>query len=363
MQVAIRTDASFQIGSGHVMRCLALAEQMRSHDINVLFICREIAGNLNDLIASQGFALCRLPPPSGSSHSLDWNRHAAWLEVPWQKDADETAACLQQQGNIDCLLVDHYAIDKNWEQQQRLFAVKIMAIDDLADRYHDCDILLDQNLHKHPEKRYQTLLPDSCVQLIGPKYALLRPEFIELRRRLRRRDGRVRRVLFFFGGADLHDLTSKVLKAVRCMNIPQIELDVVVGGQNLHAEKVRSLCGQMYNTQYYHHVSNMGELMAAADIAVGGAGSTAWERCFLSLPSIIFSIADNQTANAKIIARCGAACYLGTGDSFDGTQFTDVFQSLLQQPERVLQMSRSASRMMDGWQGAEAIIHATRQWA
>lgn len=357
MQIAIRTDASFAIGSGHIMRCLTLAEQLRKKAVNVLFICRELAGNLNNFIADRGFDLYILPPPhEGISQELNWNYHASWLEVPWEQDADETVAYLQKHGNIDCLIVDHYAIEKNWEQRQRRFVQRIMVIDDLADRAHDCDLLFDQNLAEYPEEKYQGLLPNHCIQLIGPKYALLRQEFIEIRKHLRHRDGSIQRVVLYFGGADLYDLASKVLEAIWIMNIPQVQFDVVAGGQNSHAEKVQELCSQMPNTRYYCQVSNMSELMTGADLAIGGAGGTTWERCFLGLPAIIFSMADNQTANAELISRRGAACYMGRGDSFDCGKFIAIFQSLLRQPEYVMKMSRSAADIIDGWQGSEAII-------
>ncbi|WP_417915223.1 UDP-2,4-diacetamido-2,4,6-trideoxy-beta-L-altropyranose hydrolase [Candidatus Electronema sp. JM] len=363
MQIAIRTDASFAIGSGHVMRCLTLAEQLRKKNVDVLFFCRNLTGNLNNFIADRGFDLCVLPPPQhkGISQEFTWNFHAAWLEVPWEKDADETVGYLQKRGDIDCLIIDHYAIEKNWEQRQRPFAQRIIVIDDLADRAHDCDLLLDQNLDEYPEKKYQGLLPNHCIQLIGPKYAVLRQEFIEMQKHLRHRDGSVHRVVLSFGGADLYDLTSKVLEAIRIMNIQKIEFDVVAGGQNPHAEKVQELCSQMPNTRYYCQVSNMSKLMADADLAIGGAGGTTWERCFFGLPAIIFSMADNQTANAELISQRGAACYMGRGDSFDCGKFTAIFQSLLRQPEYVIKMSRSAADIMDGWQGSEAIIQHIMQ--
>lgn len=198
MKVVFRTDSSVQIGSGHVMRCLTLAEQLREMGVEILFICRELIGNLNDLIVSKGFNLCPLPAPEKFDVVLDWNQHASWLEVPWEKDANETTDCLKKSiGHADWLIVDHYALDTIWERRLRLQAANIMVIDDLADRPHDCNMLLDQNLYTNSESRYQGLVTENCLKFFGPRYALLRKEFIAARRQLRKRNGTIRRILIF----------------------------------------------------------------------------------------------------------------------------------------------------------------------
>ena len=143
MRVSIRTDSSRLIGSGHVVRCLTLADELRARGAEVLFICRELPGNLNRLLEEKGYDLCRLHAPEGNASQLNWNKHAAWLGIDWQQDAKETQACLQ--GDVDILIVDHYALDKDWESTLRPLVGKIMVIDDLADRQHDCDLILDQN--------------------------------------------------------------------------------------------------------------------------------------------------------------------------------------------------------------------------
>jgi UDP-2,4-diacetamido-2,4,6-trideoxy-beta-L-altropyranose hydrolase len=356
MQVAIRTDASLKIGSGHVIRCLALAERLRVQGADVLFICRELVGNLNDIITDRGFGLCCLPAPLDENFALIWNQHAAWLQVHWQNDADETSVCLKKWEKIDWLIIDHYALERNWEYQQRSLVSKIMVIDDLADRSHDCDVLLDQNLHDNLENRYKILIPANCVELLGPKYALLRSEFIEARNHLHKRNGIIQRILIFFGGVDVHDLTSKVIKIIQQMNIQQITIDVVVGGQNQHRKRIVALCEEMTNAQCYFQISNMSELMSAADLAVGGAGSMVWERCFLGLPAIIFSMAENQIENAEKISERGAAYYMGPAICFDCKKFTDILFSFLDKPNFILEMSRSAFSVMEDYQGIDAII-------
>lgn len=357
MHIVIRTDSSVQIGSGHVMRCLTLAERLREMGADVLFVCRELVGNLNDFISDRGFKLCRLPAPAARNLVLDWNRHASWLGIHWRDDASETLKCLRNKTErIAWLVVDHYALDRNWERQQRPLVDNIMVIDDLADRHHDCNLLLDQNLYKGSESRYKGLVPKDCLKLLGPKYALLRSEFIVARKYLHKRDGNIRRILIFFGGVDSADVTSKALEAVNSLNSPDIKVDVVVGDGNQQKEKVKHLCKSMPNAQYYCQVDNMAELMSAADIAIGGGGSTTWERCFLGLPSIVVTMADNQVEAAEIVARHGASHCMGSYDGFSADDLARILGKFINNSDRVLQMSIAASEIMQDFQGVDGVV-------
>ncbi len=152
MLVAIRVDSSTIIGSGHLMRCLTLAERLqRQEKAEIHFISRDLGGNLHNQIKKAGFCLHVLP-----RHSLDESLagYAEWLTVPQNVDAEETKAILQEIGKVDCLVVDSYALSKEWEREMRPVVNDIFVIDDLANRTHDCDILLDQNYYLDREKRY-----------------------------------------------------------------------------------------------------------------------------------------------------------------------------------------------------------------
>jgi len=186
MRVAIRVDASLEIGTGHVMRCLTLAGELRCKDARIVFVCRELSGHLCDLIASKGFEVYRLGFDnvlsdksslcSENGNTDNQPAHAAWLGVDQYTDAQQTIDVLQKDSPWDWLIVDHYALGAYWESAMRGVANKIMAIDDLSDREHDCNLLLDQNYFQEPNKRYKGLLPEHCETLLGPNYALLRPE-------------------------------------------------------------------------------------------------------------------------------------------------------------------------------------------
>ncbi|MFH1884106.1 MAG: UDP-2,4-diacetamido-2,4,6-trideoxy-beta-L-altropyranose hydrolase, partial [Planctomycetota bacterium] len=226
----IRADASGQIGTGHVMRCLTLADELRGRGAEVIFVCREFAGNLCGYIEEKGYIVHRLPVSNDQEHDFESNlKHASWLGADWQTDARQVEEVFKDlDTHLDWLVVDHYALDEKWEGYLRPYVKKIMVIDDLADRAHDCDLLMDQNFHENLESRYDGLVPPGCIKLLGPKYAALRPEFREVRKNLRKRDGHVKRIMIFFGGSDPTNETAKTLEAMYMLNRPDVAVDVVV---------------------------------------------------------------------------------------------------------------------------------------
>ena len=300
-----------EMGSGHLMRCLTLAVALREKGAEVLFISRELPGNLISYVKSKDFSVHCLPAPRLDREFQPESQHAGWLSVPWQVDAEEVTQILKKKDRQDWVIVDHYALDKRWETQVRPFTKRIMVIDDIADRPHDSDILLDQNLYQDMDTRYDGLVPMYCKKLLGPEFVLLRAEFIEARKNLRIRDGSVKRILIFFGGSDPTNETGKALDAVATLNRQDIAIDVVVGNANPHKDRIQHICTKMPSTTFYCQVENMAELMANANLGIGAGGSTMWERCYLGLPSITVVIAENQLEITKTVAARGAICNLG----------------------------------------------------
>lgn len=306
MNIVFRTDAAAAIGSGHVMRCLTLAKRYRREGHTVSFVMRELPSNSIAFVVDEGFAVHVLPyaPPAEAMTG-----YLAWLTVTQEQDAAETGEVLRAMGVIDRLVVDHYALDIVWESRCRPLARELMVIDDLANRRHDADILLDQNFYENAAQRYEGLLPPSCRLLLGPAHALLRDEFYEMKPR--RRDGSLRNILVFYGGSDLTDETTKALRALRALDLRAVEINVVVGASNLQREQVRALCAALPNAHYYCQVSDMAALMNAADLALGAGGTATWERLALALPSIVTAVADNQVEICENCARAGLIAYLG----------------------------------------------------
>ncbi|MFH0934731.1 MAG: UDP-2,4-diacetamido-2,4,6-trideoxy-beta-L-altropyranose hydrolase, partial [Pseudomonadota bacterium] len=294
--ILIRTDASLDIGTGHVMRCLTLAEALREQGASCRFVCRAHPGNLIDLIRQRGFVVHSLPSdPDWQPRSTE-PAHAAWLGADWQADAEQTKVSAGGTA-IDWLIVDHYALDGRWESALRGHSGKIMVIDDLADRVHDCDLLLDQNLGRNAED-YAALVPGGCTLLVGAKYALLRPEFSAQREYslARRSAPQLKHLLITMGGVDKDDVTGKVLDALRVCTLPaDCRISVVMGPHAPWLAQVRERAANMpWPTMVLVNISDMARLMADSDLAIGAAGCTSWERCCLGLPSLMMVLADNQ---------------------------------------------------------------------
>ncbi len=296
MKVLFRCDASAEIGSGHVMRCLTLADALALSGARVTFVCRQQPGDLAALIELKGYPVHRF----------------CATESDWEADADRTAASAAEAGGaFDWLVVDHYRLDARFERRMRLLGMKVLAIDDLADRPHDSDILLDQNLYGNPAGRYRGLVPPGCRTLIGPGYALLRPEFIRERQHLKRRFGKLERLLISFGGSDPTNETGKALAAMELLGGERPSLDVVIGSSNPHAAPVGSACAALPRCTLHTQVENMAQLMSHADLALGSGGSTTWERCVLGLPTLAVVVAPNQLLLTQEVAKTGAVWNLG----------------------------------------------------
>lgn len=331
MRITFRTDASVEIGSGHLMRCLTLADQLRNDGSEVAFVCRDLPGGMFDLLHARGYQSVRLPMAETGKDAQ-------------QFDAEETIKAAVQlfPEGIDWLVVDHYKLDAAWERVLRPYAQKLMVIDDLANRSHDCDLLLDQNYYRNQDRRYQGLVPESCVTLLGPAYVLLRQEFAEARQRLRARDGTVRRILIFFGGSDPTNQTQTALEALKLLERQDVGVDVVVGSANPHRDAIQAMCGELPNVTFHCQVSNMAELILNADLGIGAGGAAMWERCYLGLPTITVVFADNQERTTEDVAQIGAIEYLGWSDRLVPEDYARAVAKMWGDPQRVKRISDAA---------------------
>lgn len=353
MKVAFRVDASLQIGTGHVMRCLTLAAVLQEVGAQCHFICREQPGNLIELIRQRGYAVNALP--ASSRINIDdepiaesQSNYATWLGMDWTIDAAQSKVGVGETA-VDWLIVDHYALDIRWEQMLRPMCRHLMVIDDLANRAHDCDLLLDQNLGRD-ERDYDQFVPKSCTLLMGPHYALLRPEFAALREvSLRRRAiPQFKHLLITMGGVDQADATSKVLEALKECPLPaDLYITVVMGQHAPWLEQVKYVSAQMpLSTEIKCNVENMAQVMAYSDLAIGAAGSTSWERCCLGLPSMIGVLADNQIFIADALQASGAAKTFVVNEKM--TTLRSVIGELADDPGEIARMSTCAANVTDG---------------
>lgn len=362
MRIAFRVDASAWIGSGHVVRCLTLADALRSRGAESFFICRDFPGHLGGWIAERGHTVLKLPVRDVGNCETP-RCHADWLGADQNRDAAETLQALAGEERLDWLVVDHYGIDKRWEDRLVARVGAVAVIDDLADRPHTCDLLLDQNLYCNLNDRYGGLLPAGCRTLLGPKFALLRPEFAKARERMQgHRDGRVKRILVFFGGYDASNETEKALKALAAPRFAEIAVDVVVGAGNPYRDRIEKQCRDLPGARFFCQVTNMAELMAGADLSLGAGGATSWERFSVGLPSLIVAVADNQERLSSDLGTLGLAVYLGRSEQVDTSLLEEELEGMLDNPERLLAMQEATLRIVDGL-GAERAVEVMFQIA
>ncbi|MCH2547443.1 MAG: UDP-2,4-diacetamido-2,4,6-trideoxy-beta-L-altropyranose hydrolase [Alphaproteobacteria bacterium] len=344
MTIAFRVDASSIIGTGHVMRCLTLANALKKHQRKTLFLSRHMPDYLIDSIQQAGHVFVPLTDAVQATDSL---AHAKWLGTSQQADAQE---CLRYVSavTLEWLIIDHYGLSSDWEVYMRAAAPQILAIDDLADRMHDCDILLDQNAYPHAQTRYAEKLPAKCRPLLGAEYALLREEFVCARDSLMRRVGSVQRILVSFGGADSQNWTAKVLNALIELNV-KAEIDVVIGAQHPAFEDITQQCAT-YGFHCHVQSDRMAQLMAAADMAIGAGGVSVWERASMGLPSLTIAVAENQIASVEHAAQMGMI-YTPKQDQ----TLQDAIQEFIENPALRAQCSETSLRMVDA-QGTKRVV-------
>ena len=352
MHVVFRVDASTDIGTGHVMRCLTLAHTLQNNHHKISFICRNLKGNLVQVI-NKSFHVTTLKNHQQSHHSED-NMHSHWLQTSWQQDADETIQSLNTLEKATWLVVDHYALDINWETYVKPYVSNILVIDDLADRKHQANLLLDQNYYPNMERRYEKLLPIDCKQLIGPKYVLLRDEFISAHDKIKERSNKINTILVFYGGADASNLTLRTLDAIKSIKTDLIT-HVIIGTMNPHEDIIRQTCKTMNSTHCYSNISNMAELMLEADLAICAGGTTTWERCYLGLPSIVLTLAHNQELVNKTIADLGACIHAGD-ISTSSDMISSEIKKLIDNPSALTDISKNALSLMSHHVGAYGIL-------
>jgi UDP-2,4-diacetamido-2,4,6-trideoxy-beta-L-altropyranose hydrolase len=335
-QVVMRADASIRIATGHVMRCLTLAKVFRQCGHQVQFICRNLVGNRIEMIQSEGFEVSVLPKPL-IEESDSSCRHSDWLETTQMNDAMQTIQVLPDA--VDYLVVDHYAIDAAWERKLKPYTQRMIVLDDLADRKHECDVLLDQHrLGASQQSVYAGYVPEKCQVLLGPKFALLRDEFIKAYESLKSKElllkvGAVQRILLFMtGGADLNHDTRWALKALESEVFHDLEVNVVIGSTHHDLIGIQKHITTLPHIHLHVDISNIADLMAASDLAIGSGGGALWERGALGLPSMVCAISENQKQGVSACVKAGMI-YLISRKSTP-VQLREMLQDLIRDFER-----------------------------
>jgi len=353
--IVFRVDSSVDIGTGHVMRCLTLADELRRKGAKIFFICRNFSGNISNYIRSKNYRVYLLEAENECFHAVnkqaETSRYAHWLEVSQYEDAEQCRVILEK-FNVEWLIVDHYGIDYYWHACLKGNYQKLMVIDDLADRKVDCDLLLDQTFGRKDDD-YKNIVVEPCELLLGAKFAMLRPEFLEWREFSlnRRKIPELKNILVTMGGVDINNITEKILDVLNaCALSVNVNIMVVMGAASLNLNTVKKKSeGMRYKTIVNINVNNMAELMAKSDLSIGAVGSTTWERCALGVPTIMLVIADNQKYASVKLAEANIGWVVSTPE-----QVCDTLKILLSDRESLISVSKVSSDIIDG-RGVERV--------
>ncbi|HLS67308.1 MAG TPA: UDP-2,4-diacetamido-2,4,6-trideoxy-beta-L-altropyranose hydrolase [Pseudogracilibacillus sp.] len=317
VDVLIRVDASTKIGTGHVMRCLTIAEELRQRDCSISFYMKNSNKEMKDFVSGKGFHVVNFFQPT------------------------------------DLFIIDHYDIDEKWEREIRPHVRKIVVIDDLANRRHDCDVLLDQNLVHNFARRYDELVPATCKKLLGLRYFIARDEFIQERESVKPRSGKVERLLVFMGGTDPTNESMKLLRAFHHVPMLFSHVDVVVGDGNKQKGEIEQLCKE-HDLQFHCQIDYMASLVSEADVAIGAGGTAMWERCYLGLPTATVIVADNQKQSVLEAEQHGLIWNLGEHDTVTTGDYASVLTKLVEKQDEVQRMSQlclqqTSSERLNEW--------------
>ncbi len=315
------------------MRCLTLASLFEKNDYNCHFICRPLEGDMLDYINRQGHSTHALQAQGGKS---EWH---------WKEDAMK---CLNLVEEIKprWFVVDHYLLGQQWEDNLKQLANNIFVIDDLG-RSHNCEVLLDQNYPNPAHLGY--LKENNNIEdiMLGPMYALVRPEFSDVRdKAMSRREGELSKILVCFGGSDFNNETCKVLDALEDTHRDNWEIDVVVGDSNPHIATVRTKVAQMDFVKLHIQTNQMAELMAFADLSITAGGSMTWERYCVGLPGLVTSVSDDQYRISSWLRGSESQIFMGKSSELSSSDYTRVLNSLTS--SRLTKMSITAARICDG---------------
>lgn len=336
----VRADAGVEIGTGHVMRCLALAQAWRDAGGRVVFAMAGTTSAIRGRVADEAGEIVEITSAPGTA-----------------EDARQTIAAARAQ-RAEWLVIDGYHFGTEFQCALKDSGFKVLVVDDYGHaRHYFADLVLNQNVFAS-ESMYSNR-DSNTLLLLGPRYCLLRREFAAWRAWKREVPPMGRRLLVTMGGSDPANVTTKVIDALRLIDLNELETIIIVGGSNPHPEFVQLPNCAGRRIRVLRDVTNIAELMAWADVAVSSAGTTCWELCFLSLPSLLVDVAENQTASARELARRGCAIHLGNAKDFSPEQAAIQLTKLLTSEQARHDLSARCHELVDG-RGAERVVSSMR---
>ena len=322
----IRVDASPEIGIGHIMRCLTLAQELKNNFDKIIFLTRKDSGDFTETIMKNEFEVIFIPTNNDSD--IIKNLITTYSE------------------NKNFLLIDHYDVDSNFESSLKNIFEKIFVIDDLANRKHDCDLLIDQNYYRDLNHRYKKLIQNDTITLLGSKYAIIRPEFRNINKKTIKKNSQIKKILVSFGGSDPTNECKKALDALCSIENNQFEIVAIVGIYNNKFERLKKLYEKYSNIKIYRHVNDLSRLMLNSDLFIGAGGTTTWERFYMGLPSIVIVISDDQKESIEFLSDMGHIINLGLAKNVTMKTYIQTLQKL--NSDLIYNMSLNNQKLVDG---------------
>ena len=350
-RVVFRVDHGLVMGLGHIMRCLSIAKYLlHEYNCQPSFVCKNHEGNIAKRV-KESFPIYLLDVTEQANLEID-----TWLGTSWQDDAQSTLDIIGKD-RAEILIVDHYGVDYKWQNYVKdRMELKVVVIDDLFNRKHNCDILIDQCYYiKDP---YKDLVPTNCEVLLGFQYIILNPQFLQLEPKPISKE--IRRINICIGGTDKPNLTEKIVNILiknrnKIHNYEKITFDVVVGATNQNYSKLKEKLLLFSNFNLLYDVENMAVVLNKSDLCIGSSGITSYERIYLKLPSLVITLAPNQMNIATTLHELGLFNYLGHYNSFQESDLISGLNNFISHPGELEKIYNNLTGIIDG-QGIERII-------
>jgi len=337
----IRVDSGLDVGLGHVMRCFAIAEIIKKMNFNVYFISRKNKGNIIKKIEKSGYAVFSL-----NSTLLGLSKSH------WKNDATKTIRIIKKFENQEnFLLLDNYELGKMWETDLKSVVSKLIVIDDFLNRVHNCDLFINQNINTS-KNLLDRKIPKNCKKLLGLEYVLLRKEFMDIKKIVKKHSGEVNRIFISFGGSDKNNEVSKVLKAIKKISTKKFFVDVIIGKSDKNTKKIKEMCLKIDNCTYHYQPKNIAKIMNKADLGIGAGGMMIWERCILGLPSIVSIMAKNQEYSVNTASKFGCIRNLGKVGKLSSKDYFNAIKFF--NSKKLTEMQNNCIKLIDG-KGAERV--------
>ena len=355
MKIALRVDASPTIGIGHLTRCLALGQALRTLGAQTVFVTRELGIDSDAFIAAQGFHGLRLARPDAqlpASAADGDDRHAAWFGVSQRVDADDTRAAIDT-FSPDWLVVDHYALDRRWHDQVTAgTSRRVCVIDDLANRALHADLLVDHNPSPDHRVKYGAFAAGVPRLLGGPRFALLGPAYATATRYEFR--PRVQSIGIFMGGTDALQMSALALRA--CREVARFcgPIQVATTSSNPYLAALQRLCSTSGETELLVDLPDLAGFFSRHDLQIGAGGGAAWERCCIGAPTLTLKWADNQSVVLAALEAHGAA---RTSTALTAEAIGSAVTALVDDSEARHLLSERSRGWIDG-RGAERVALA-----